>query len=306
VQIAEECPGLETAIRPPDKNIHQAVAETLNKLGVRTVGFESSSVTVADLEVLKELAPTLEWSAQKKLVEKLRMVKDALELDRLRHAVAVAEKAYAMFRAMLVERDSEKELSDAMEGFVRRAGGECTSFPTIVAVGDRSALPHAPPTARTADESSFLLLDWGARAQHYHSDLTRMLAWKSAAGKVESQLKKIYTVVLQAQKRAIAAIRPGAHSRDVDRAARGYLEEMGYGPNFNHGLGHGLGLQIHEGPNVRSSSDDVLEENMVLTVEPGVYIPGWGGVRIEDDVLVTAAGCEVLTSVPKEWDSIFV
>jgi Xaa-Pro aminopeptidase len=306
VQIAEECPGLETVIRPPDKNIYQAVAETLNGLGVRNVGFEAGHVTVAELQMLEELSPTVNWSSQQKLVEKLRMVKDASELARLRQAVHIAEKAYGVFRAFLHERDSEKFLSDAMESYLRRAGGICSSFPTIVAVGDRSALPHAPPTARVAAEAGFLLLDWGAKEQFYYSDLTRMLATKTGAKKVESELEKVYTVVLKAQERAIAAVRPGVAARDVDAAARGFLTDAGYGPNFNHGLGHGLGLQVHEGPNIRSSSDDVVEAGMVFTIEPGVYIPGWGGVRIEDDVLVTSDGCEVLTSVPKTWESIFV
>jgi Xaa-Pro aminopeptidase len=306
VQIAEECPGLETVIRPPQKNIYQAVAETVNGLGVRNVGFESWHITTAELQTLKDLTKTVTWAPQAKPVEKLRMVKDESELAQLRQAVWIAEKAYDMFRAFLQEGDSEKFLSDAMESYVRRAGGTCTSFPTIVAVGDRSALPHAPPTARTVSDAGFLLLDWGARGEFYHSDLTRMLALKSVAKKVESELKKIYTVVLQAQERAIAAVRPGVAARDVDAAARVFLTEAGYGPNFSHGLGHGLGLQVHEGPNIRSSSDDVLETGMVFTIEPGVYIPGWGGVRIEDDVLVTPDGCEVLTSVPKTWDSIFV
>jgi Xaa-Pro aminopeptidase len=306
VQIVEECPGLETAIRPPQKNIYEAVAETVNALGVRNVGFEGWHVTTAELQTLKDLSKTVNWAPQQKLVETLRTVKDASETAQLRQAVWIAEKAYAMFRAFLQERDSEKFLSDAMEGYVRRAGGTCSSFPTIVAVGDRSALPHAPPTNRIVSEAGFLLLDWGARGEFYHSDLTRMLALKSASKKVESELEKIYTVVLQAQERGIAAVRPGATARAVDAAARGFLTDAGYGPNFSHGLGHGLGLQVHEGPNIRSSSDDVLEVGMVFTIEPGVYIPGWGGVRIEDDVLVTPDGCELLTSVPKNFDSIFV
>jgi Xaa-Pro aminopeptidase len=306
VQIAEECPGLETVIRPPNKNIYQAVAETISGLGVHNVGFEGWHVTTAEMQTLKDLAATANWSPQPKLVESLRMVKDASELAQLRQAVRSAENAYAMFRAMLQVGDSEKFLSDAMESYVRRAGGNCTSFPTIVAVGDRSALPHAPPTARTVSEAGFLLLDWGAKGQFYHSDLSRMLALKTGAKKVESELEKVYTVVLQAQERALEVVRPGVSARAVDAAARGFLTDAGYGPNFNHGLGHGLGLQVHEGPNIRSSSDDVLEAGMVFTIEPGVYIPGHCGVRIEDDVLVTPDGCEVLTSVPKTWDSIFL
>ena len=216
-----------------------------------------------------------------------------------------------MFRAMLSASDTEEDLADAVEQYVRRAGARRTSFPTIVAIGDRSALPHAPPTKRKVEESDFLLLDWGAAGPRYISDVTRVIGTAAIQGRkpdpaVESKLRGLYTVVLKAQTRAIAAIRPGVPVKEVDAAARGYIEQAGFGKEFNHGLGHGIGLMVHEKPDVRSTSTDVLEIGMVLTVEPGIYIPGFGGVRIEDDVLVTPAGCEVLTaSIPKEWERMW-
>ena len=208
-----------------------------------------------------------------------------------------------MFVAALRPGDSEKELTDAMESYLRRAGASHSSFPTIVAVGDHSALPHAPTTNRRVEESRFLLLDWGASGRFYKSDITRMLV--TAGEKVESRLEKLYTVVLTAQRRAIEAVRPGVKAGDIDTVVRSYLSDEGFNEYFNHGLGHGIGMQVHEGPNIRAKSEDVIEAGMVFTLEPGVYLPGFAGVRIEDDVLVTPDGCEVLTNLPKEPSDVF-
>ena len=310
VQIQEECPGLEVHIRRTEQTIVQAVAEVLGKLGARNVGVEAGHLTLADMETLRELAPAQSWSPTKKVVEQLRAIKDAGEIAQIREAVRFAEKAHAMFGAMLAPADTEKELADAMDGYLRRAGAMGSSFPTIVGVGDNSAKPHAPLTGRRAAESPFLLLDWGAAGRFYNSDLTRMIWHGSGAvgkrgGAVEDRLKKLYTIVLEAQTRALNAIRPGAIAGDVDNAVRGYLEQEGYNRYFNHGLGHGLGLQVHEGPNIRAKSPDVLEAGMVFTLEPGVYLPEFAGVRIEDDILLTPDGPELLTRVSKHPDEVF-
>jgi Xaa-Pro aminopeptidase len=296
VQIQEECPGLDVHIRPPSQTLPQAVAEVLGKLGVRTVGFESAHLTVADLEVLGGLVPAVSWKGARDRVESLRVVKDPSEVEQIREAIAIAERAFTMFVAMLRAEDSEKELCDNLEYYVRRAGGRCTSFPSIVAVGDRAALPHAPPTGRRVAEADLLLVDWGASGRFYQSDLTRVLATRTISPKLEN----VYRVVLGAQARAIAAIRPGIAAQAVDAVARGVIEEAGFGQYFGHGLGHGIGLEIHEAPAVRQNSPVPLQAGMVVTVEPGIYLPGWGGVRIEDDVLVTPDGGEVLTHVAKD------
>lgn len=303
-QIADECQGIEVHIRDTQQTIQQAVGDLLAKLGLHNVGIEGEQMSVANFETLRSAAPTISWSVQSKLVENLRMIKDAGEQAAIRSAIAMAEKAWEMFNAMLLPDDSEKDLSDAMEGYVRRAGATCTPFPTIVAVGSRSALPHAPPTDRRVRESDFLLLDWGACDGQYRSDLTRMIVTRAASGTVEKRFEELYTVVLQAQQRGIDAVRPGARAAEVDAAVRNRLEEVGLNQYFNHGLGHGIGLQTHEGPNVRLSSKDVLEAGMVFTIEPGIYLPDWGGIRIEDDVLVTEDGCEVLSRVPKDLGSV--
>jgi Xaa-Pro aminopeptidase len=310
-QIAEECPGLEAHIRPPSQPLADAVAEVLVKLQFRAVGFESSSVTVAELETLRARAPALDWKGDPGRVEQLRAIKDAGEIAQIREAVSFAERAFAMFRAMLRPEDREKDLADALEMYVRRAGGRCTSFPSIVAVGSRAALPHAPPTRRQVSEAELLLVDWGASGAFYKSDLTRVLlprtnsAFSRSAPREEftAKLHEVYATVLKAQERALGAIRPGVIANDLDAEARAVITEAGFGPFFNHSLGHGLGLQVHEAPMVKPGSPAVLQPGMVITVEPGIYLPGWGGVRIEDDVLVTPDGCEVLTSVPKDLAS---
>ena len=169
-------------------------------------------------------------------------------------------------------------------------------------VGERAALPHAPPTGKTVAESELLLVDWGASGRFYKSDLTRTLA----TGRISPKLEEVYTVVLRAQQRALRAVRPGAKGQDVDAEARAEIADAGFGDSFSHGLGHGLGLQVHEAPALRPNSETVLRPGMVVTVEPGVYLPGVGGVRIEDDVLVTKNGHEVLSDCPKELDACVV
>lgn len=301
-QLEEECPGLEVSIRPPSQLLQDAVAQTLLKLGVRAVGFESGHLSVAEWENLRELAPALTWKGGKARVETLRALKDPSELAQIREAIAIAERAFAMFLAMLRPEECEKELSDALEMYIRRAGGRASSFPSIVAVGARAALPHAPPSRKTVAGDNLLLVDWGASGRFYKSDLTRVLPVR----KISPKLEKIYTLVLKAQGKAIRAVRPGAKAQAVDAEARSVIAEEGFGQFFGHGLGHGLGLEVHEAPAVRQNSEAILEAGMVITIEPGIYLPGWGGVRIEDDVLVTPDGHEVLTSVTKDLESLVV
>ena len=306
--IADECPELETHIRTPAQKIHEAVGEVLGKLGLRTVGIESSAMTIAEGEALREVARTVDWKPGTDRVERFRMVKDAPEIADTRRAVRIAERAFAAFRAMLRPDDTEKDLADAMDGLMRHAGAAACAFPTIMAVGERSALPHCPPTGRRVREAGLLLVDWGAATPlGYRSDLTRVIDTHKTCGSGGSSrdtLARVHAVVLEAQQAAIRAVRPGVVCEDVDRVARAVIEKAGFGGRFGHGLGHGLGLQIHEAPAVRQLSKTELAEGMVFTLEPGIYLPDWGGVRIEDDVLVTADGCEVLTSVPRELEAL--
>lgn len=305
VQLAEECPGLETCIRPPSQRPLSAVAASLDKLGHRNVGFESAALTVAEFEGLKQLAGSVSWKASADRVEQLRMVKDDVELLAIREAITVAEKAFTAFCATIGPDDSEVALCDAMESFLRKAGGKGSSFPPIIASGPRAALPHAPPTGQRAGGGDHLLVDWGAAGPFYKSDLTRVLDTRrnTAFTKDGSRLEQVHAIVARAQLAAIGLVRPGAKAHDIDAAARQVIGEAGY--TFDHGLGHGIGLQVHEGPTIRPNSETLLVPGMVFTIEPGIYVPNWGGVRIEDDVLVTPDGCEVLSHLPRELTAVF-
>jgi Xaa-Pro aminopeptidase len=311
-QIADECGDLETYIRPPTQKVQEAAADLLGKLAVRTIGCESAALTLAEAELLRTAGPTFDWKPGSDRVERLRMVKDAGEIAAIREAIGVAERAFAAFVALLRPEDCEKDLADAMEGFIRRCGGLGAAFPPIIGVGERAALPHCPPTSKRVEQADLLLVDWGAIGKgHYRSDLTRVLATHRVASSGSAdrdRLTHIHAIVLQAQQAALRAVRPGAVCKDIDAAARSVIAEAGHAEHFGHGLGHGIGLQIHEGPAVRPGSETVLEVGMVFTLEPGIYLPGWGGVRIEDDVLVTPDGAEVLTHVERDLSrlSVFV
>lgn len=310
-QIVEECPDLDAYIRGPAQALRDATIAQLQAMSPRHLGYESGHLTVAEFEKLSGGIATADWKPLDAGVEKLRQVKDENEIAQIRDAIKIAEKAFAMFRAMLRPHDTEKDLTDAMESYVRRAGGKATAFATIVAVGPRAALPHAPPSLHTVSENPLLLVDWGACGAFYKSDLTRVL-WTHnnvtfPGGRIPSnKLRAVHAVVKEAQRRAIQAMRPGASSKEVDTIARGYIEEQGYGEFFNHGLGHGFGLEIHESPFFRPNTDATLEAGMVVTCEPGIYLPDWGGVRIEDDILITPDGPEVLTHCPRELEECIV
>lgn len=295
-QLGEECPDLELGIRPPGTTIRQFLAAQLRELKFRNLAIEAGSMTVALRDYLAKEVPQLELVSTTGQVETLREIKDSTELAEIRQAIEYAERSFAVIRASLRPSLTEREIGFALEQQIRVFGGRGCSFPPIVAAGPRSALPHARPTGTVIGEHGLLLIDWGAQGRLYMSDLTRVLV----TGKIPPKLERIYGVVLTAQRAAIRAIKPGALMKDVDAAARDVIAKAGYASQFGHGLGHGFGLEIHENPRLASYENRPLKAGMVVTVEPGIYIPKWGGVRIEDDVLVTRKGCEVLSGVPKE------
>ena len=302
-QIEQECPGIDVYIRSVGELPTEAIAKAAESLGIKNLGFEATALSVADHLTLLGKLSGIELNPLSVRVEALRAIKDRDEIAAIREAIGYAERAFLMLRNGLRRDESEKDVADALENDLRRCGASAASFPPIVAVGKRSALPHARPTseARIGD-SDFVLIDWGATGQPYKSDLTRVLV----TGKVTSKFEKIYRIVLKAQERGIAAIRPGVEASRVDAEARSVIEEAGFGRFFTHGLGHGIGMDIHEDPRIRKGAENKLQAGMVITVEPGIYLPDWGGVRIEDDVLVTPDGFEILTRVPKSLDSVRV
>jgi len=302
LQIAEECPGLDAYIRPTGQSLVQAVARYVQKYRIKRLAVEAASMSLVTKEQLSAAAKNLEIVPTTGLVEGFRMVKDAGEISRIRRAVDYAERAFTILRAGLQNTQTETQLVNELEYHMRRLGAKSAAFPTIVAAGPRAALPHAVPTQSAVGNSPVLLVDWGANEGLYCCDLTRVLV----RARIPPKLRTAYEVVLEAQSRAISVIRPGVAVSEVDRAARKVIEDARLGRYFNHGLGHGFGLEIHEGPRLSASNGFKLRPGMVVTVEPGVYFPGVGGVRIEDDVLVTRDGAEVLTRIPKQFDEMLI
>lgn len=301
-QLENECPGLELHIRRAGTSMAGAVAQVAKIANFKTLAVEADSMTVALYQQLDKALLKTALIASSGQVEILRQVKDKHEVARIRTAVLQAEKAFAILRASLRGGSTEKELADELEHNLRLLGARRSSFPPIVAAGPNSALPHAAPTDRMIADADFVLVDWGADEGLYKSDLTRVLV----TGRISTKLERVYGVVLKAQTRAIRSIRPGVTAESVDSLARKVIDDAGFGRNFGHSLGHGIGLDIHESPRLAPKSSQVLKAGMVVTVEPGIYLPGWGGVRIEDDVLVTRGGCEVLTSVSKALEEMVV
>ena len=301
-QLEEQCPGMDLEIRRPGEKITTSVAKAVKATGCRHLAIEAGSMTLAMFELMKREVASVDWVSTSGLVEQLREIKDRAEVAEIRIAVALAERVFEVIRASLRPEQTEKEIGDAIEHQIRLFGGQGCSFVPIVAVGDRAALAHYRPGLRRVEESNLLLIDWGAYGQLYLSDLTRVLI----TGRPTAKLKRVFDLVLAAQRAGIQAIRPGALMKDVDRAARKVIEDAGFGKQFGHSLGHGIGLEIHEQPRLATDQARPLQSGMVLTVEPGVYIPGWGGIRIEDDVLVTRSGCEVLSRLPKEFAECLV
>ena len=301
-QLGEECPGLDLFIRRPGVTMHQAIRRVVGHAKIVRLGAEADSMTLGLRDRIAKELPRIEIVPLAGLVEKLRERKDADEVARIREAIWFAEKAFGVLRASLRPEKTEKQVADELEQQIRLFGARGCSFPSIIAAGPRAALPHARATLKAIGNVDFVLVDWGADGNLYKSDLTRVLI----TGKISPKLERIYRVVLRAQEQSIAAIRPGAVAQDVDAIARRVIEEAGFGRYFGHGLGHGLGLEVHEAPRLAAKMATVLKSGMVVTVEPGIYLPGWGGVRIEDDVLVTATGHEVLTSAPKRLEEMVV
>lgn len=312
-QIADECPDVSAAIRPLGQSTIDFLAETLRPMGYRKVGFEATRLTVAELESLQDKAKTIQWVSSKQFVEKLRMVKDDDEIALIRKAIVAAEDAYRQFCREMRPNDTEFDLTDRIEMLMRKHGGRAASFEPITAVGDRSALAHAPATMRTVSSGAWVLVDWGTYVGGYCSDLTRvvipntpLIRSDTAPPLDKPRLEKAWRAVLAGREAALALIRPGADGKAVDAAARAAIEKAGFGPQFSHSLGHGIGLEVHEGPGLRMDSKHTLEAGNVVTVEPGVYFPGWGGIRIEDDVLVTHDGYEMLSNLPRDLESAYI
>lgn len=257
---------------------------------LKRLGFESNDLTYEVAERFRLKLPKVKTFPVKDAVESLRSVKEPAEVSAIRNSVRLTKSVFARAVRSLLQYRTEESLARSIEiDFIR--SGARPAFDPIVACGPRASKPHAAPGPSRIRRDSFVMLDIGCRLHGYCSDMTRTVI----TGSVSERFAEIYNIVRAAQKRALARIREGVRVSEVDFAARGYISSMGFGKNFGHSLGHGVGMDIHETPTVSGRSDAFLKAGMVMTVEPAIYIPGFGGVRIEDMVLVTKKGCEILT-----------
>ena len=296
-----EAPQLQ--VRELKGNWAERLAEELKALGLKRLGLNSRTITLYDFNQLKEKAPELELVPLEGPVERLRLKKEEEEIALMKEAVELTDRAFAYALEIVKPGMSEQEVSWELEKFMRENGSDGLAFPSIVAAGSNSALPHATPGERELKEGELLLLDMGARFRGYCADLTRMIA----LGEPSKKQLEVYEVVRRAQEAALRGIKAGMDGIEADKLARGVIEEAGFGANFGHGLGHGVGLAVHEGPRLSPFADpkrDILEPGMVVTIEPGIYLAGEFGIRIEDLAVVRDDGLEVLTGAPKELQAV--
>jgi Xaa-Pro aminopeptidase len=263
---------------------------------VKVLGFETAHIQHRDFQRLVEAGARWQWRPTVDLVETLRERKDGEEIGRIQAAAGVATRALERTLPQVRVGMSELAVAGVLEKALRDEGSEGFPFPSIVASGPRSALPHAHSSSRTLERGDFLLMDFGAEVDGYCSDLTRTVVM----GRASEEHREVYDVVRQANDRAAKGVRAGMSGRDADAIARHSIERAGYGELFGHSLGHGIGLEVHEAPRLARTADGALPEGAVVTIEPGIYRPGWGGVRIEDDVVLDVDGPHILTQFPRE------
>lgn len=293
-QAKEQAPGFQLV---EIKKMTESLSALFQEIGARRVGFESQHVTVHAYRQLTEAIPGVEWVPTEQWVESIRGIKDEAELVLMQKAIDLTDAAFSHILDFLAPGRTEREIAMELEFFMRRGGAERLSFPPIVASGPNGALPHAVPTDRQLQKGDLVTLDFGCVVGGYCSDLTRTVV----VGSADEKARSLYELVLEAQEAGIQGVTPGRTGREVDAIAREVIAAAGYGDRFGHGLGHGVGLEVHEEfPRLSVHSDVVLAPGMVTSVEPGVYIPGWGGIRIEDLVLVEADGRRILSRSDKQ------
>lgn len=282
------------------KNALLDINEVLLKEKIKSLGFEASSVVYSQFQQFKKAFQGLKLKPTAGLVEKLRLTKSSNEIALIKDAISVANKGFSKVRANLSKGKTEKELALLAEFEFKKFGADSLSFPAIIASGKRGALPHATPSESKVKSGELVIVDMGVTLKGYNSDETRTFM----VGKPTKKQKEVYLTVKEAHDRVIEAVRAGVKTSEIDFIAREVIDRAGFGKYFIHSTGHGVGLNIHEQPSLASSSTDVLEEGMVVTVEPGIYIAGWGGVRIEDMILVKGSGNEVLTNGSKDFKPV--
>lgn len=308
----------ETRCITATKRLTHHLAEIIESENLKMIGYEPENLTVSELESL-ESKLKVKLTKTARLVESLRLIKDSMELKSIKRAAEITDSAFEFIKTKLKSGTTERSLAFELEFFLKKYAGDI-AFPPIVAFGKNAAIPHYLPDNRESrlsgihdavnysppaggsytasghiTNNNLILLDFGAKVDGYCADMTRVLFF----GNPKDEIKRIYQTVLEAQEKALTAIKPGAITASIDKVTREYIIKNGY-PEYPHGLGHGVGLAIHEAPRLKSDSTEILQEGMVVTVEPGIYLPGNCGVRIEDLVVLNNTGCEVLSKSSKE------
>ncbi len=294
-QARQQAEGYEVELMPRVQSLPVEVSEHINAAGIAAVGFEQEHLSYSlynqfQLHSQAELVPT------SGVIETFRMIKSAEEIRLIETAAEIADAAFTHILGYIRPGITELEVSNELEFVMRKHGATSSAYDTIVASGYRAALPHGVASKKQIERGEMITMDFGALYQGYRSDLTRTIA----VGEPPEELKNIYAIVLASLERALAGIKPGISGRDADALARDYIAEKGYAAYAGQGLGHGVGLDIHEEPFMSARCDKIIQPGMLLTVEPGIYLPNTGGVRIEDDIIVTEDGNQVLTHSAKE------
>ncbi|MBI2266011.1 MAG: aminopeptidase P family protein [Armatimonadetes bacterium] len=298
-QAQEECPLLEVIlVESVDFGTSAQIVDLIRDTRVGALGFEADHLTFDQHRVLSEKLPFVTLKPMHQLVEDHRRIKNPDEIARIREAAVITDRAYGRIRPCLRPGARERDVCTEIQYQLRKEGSEGESFDTIVVSGARSSLIHGQSSHKEIHAGDTVLMDFGAVFQGYHADMTRTVVMEKAS----SKQREVFTLLLKAQEAALSLIQPGVTCEEVDTAAREVLKEGGYGDYFTHGIGHGVGLAIHEAPRLKKGIAIPLVSGMVVTVEPGIYIPGEWGCRIEDLVLVTDQGCEVLSHSPKEME----
>jgi len=294
-QAKNQTSGLEIVETKRGASHFLIAYELINDLGLKSIGIESRSLSIKEFDELEAIFKNVTLIKTDGFVEELRIIKDADEIYFIKAAQQITDKAFEHILGYIKPEVSELDLVAELEYFMKKSGSKNTAFETILISGPKTSLPHGVPSERKLQQNDFVTIDFGARFNGYCSDMTRTVI----IGKPSKEQLSIYNIVLDAQVRALEMIKPGLKGKEVDDVARKYISDHGYGKNFGHGLGHGVGLEIHEDPRLSPNSEKVLLPGMVVTVEPGIYIENFGGVRIEDMIVLTEKGYENLTHSEK-------
>ncbi|OGG20378.1 hypothetical protein A3D03_06040 [Candidatus Gottesmanbacteria bacterium RIFCSPHIGHO2_02_FULL_40_13] len=291
-EIMPKKTSYQTLLITPDQKLNQHLLKILGQEKIDSLGFEKDDLSVGEYELWSEKVKT-NWIPTRGIIENLRMIKTSEEINKIKKAATLTDKAFAFLKSKIRKGASEKSLALELEFFIKKNGGEL-AFPSIIAFNSHSSLPHHQPIDIRLEGNSLILIDLGAKVEGYCADMARVLFY----GAPDSRQVKIYETVLSAQKLALAQLKIGLPTSQSDQTAREVIKSEGY-PEYPHGLGHGVGLDIHEAPRLRHDSLEILQENMAVTVEPGIYLEGFCGIRIEDLVVLKKSGLDILSRSPK-------